>query len=156
MPYLVDGNNLIGAIPIIDIRDSSAREKLSHLLSQYQKKKGNSIVVVYDGPPPAGSPSELHLGRLRIVYAGPASDADSVIKNMIRDARSPDQWTVVSSDKQVYSYCRWAGAKAMRVMPFYEDIKRMLESSGESLGKQTMRADDVDDWMAYFGIEDNE
>lgn len=156
MPYLIDGNNLIGAIPVIDIRDPQAREKLTGLLSRYQKAKGNSVVVVYDGPPPDGSPGELHMGRLRVVYAGPKSDADSVIKNMIRESRSPDQWTVVSSDKQVYSYCKWAGAGAMRVMPFYDDLRRVLESAGEETGAQATLNDDVEEWLAYFGIEEVE
>lgn len=156
MPYLIDGNNVIGATPIFDIHDAGAREKLSRLLSQYQKSKGNSIVVVYDGPPPDGSPTELSLGKMRIIYAGPKSDADSVIKNKIRDARSPDQWTVVSSDKQVYSYCKWAGAKAMNVRQFYEDLKWILESAGEDLATKTMRKNDVDEWLDYFGIEEAE
>ena len=156
MPYLIDGNNVIGAIPIIDIRDSGAREKLSQLLSRYQKAKGNSIVAVYDGPPPDGSPGELHMGRLKIIYAGPKSDADTRIKNMIREARSPGQWIVVSSDKQVFSYCQWAGAKTMRVMPFYEDVKRTLESAGEEIGGQAMHSEDVEDWLSYFGIEEAE
>ena len=154
MPYLIDGNNLIGAIPIIDIRDSEAREKLSQLLFRYQKTKRNSIVVVYDGPPPDGSPSELYMGRTRIIYAGPESDADNRIKSMVKEARSPDQWIVVSSDKQVFSYCQWAGAKVMRVMPFFEDIKRTLESAGEEASNQEMRDEDVDEWLSYFGIEE--
>ena len=156
MPYLIDGNNLIGAIQIIDIRDQKAREKLSQLLSRYQKAKGNTVFVVYDGPPPEGSPNELHMGRLRIIYAGPKSDADSRIKSIIREVSSPDQWIVVSSDKQVYSYCQWAGAKVMRVIPFYQDVKQTLESAGEELRDQIVRSDDVDDWLLYFGIEEVE
>ncbi len=53
MPYLIDGNNLIGAIRIIDIRDASAREKMTRMLAGYQQAKRNLVVVVYDGPPPS-------------------------------------------------------------------------------------------------------
>jgi predicted RNA-binding protein with PIN domain len=155
MPYIIDGNNLIGAIPVIDIRDPDAREKLTHLLSRYQKAKGNRITVVYDGPPPPGAPPEVHMGALVVIYAGPESDADTRIKSFIRQSRNPGAWTVVSSDKQVYSYCKWAGAQAMRVMPFFSDMKRAIETGGGAVDDfKGMSEEDVQDWMNFFGISD--
>ena len=154
MPYLIDGNNLIGAIRIIDIRDPGAREKMTSLLARYQQAKNNTVVVVYDGPPPDGAHQRTYLGGLSIIYAGPESDADSEIRRILEESSDPASYTVVSSDKQVYSFARWRGAQAMRVMAFYSDLRKTLERSGRAeIDLDGLPDAEVEEWMRYFGIE---
>jgi predicted RNA-binding protein with PIN domain len=157
MPYLIDGNNLIGAIRDIDIRDPAGREKLTRILSRYQKAKGNRLVIVFDGPPPDGVKPDMHYGSVRVMYAGPESDADSRIRKFISNARDTSSYIVVSSDKQVYSYCKWAGAKAMRAREFYTDVVAALErqAAKDSQNDGSMKEEELDDWLEYFGLEDN-
>ncbi len=155
MPYLIDGNNLIGAIRVIDIRDSAAREKMTRMLAAYQRAKNNSVIVVYDGPPPGGVRSTTNIGGLRIIYAGPESDADSRIRKILEQAAEPSSFVVVSSDKQVYSHARWRGAKAMRVMPFFSDLQQTLERDGRQAAEfDALNDDEVDEWIRYLGLED--
>ena len=155
MPYLIDGNNLIGAIRIIDIRDSAAREKMTRMLSAYQRAKDNSVTVVYDGPPPDGVRPESHLGKLKIIYAGPQSDADTRIREILERAADPASFVVVSSDKQVYSHARWLGAQAMRVMPFYRELQATLKQSGRDAGEfDSLSEAEIDEWIRYLGLED--
>lgn len=157
MPYLIDGNNLIGAIPVIDIRDPEAREKMTGLLAKYQRVKNNSIEVVYDGPPPAGTRPVTYIGPLKVSYAGPESDADTLIKKIVKESRSPSSIIVVSSDKQVYSYCKWAGAQVIKVMAFYSDLKKTLESNGQEMqNPSSLSQEELNDWMQYFGVEGKE
>ena len=155
MPYLIDGNNLIGAIRVIDIRDSAAREKMTRMLSAYQRAKNNSVTVVYDGPPPDGVRPQSYLGKLKIVYAGPGSDADTRIREILERASEPTAFIVVSSDKQVYSHARWLGAQAMRVMPFYKELQATLEQSGREAEEfDALSEEEVDEWIRYLGLED--
>jgi predicted RNA-binding protein with PIN domain len=157
MPYLIDGNNLIGATRVIDIRDPAAREKMSRILAAYQRAKRNSVTVVYDGPPPDGGRQVTHHGGLRIIYAGPESDADSRIRKILQESTDPDSYIVVSSDKQIYSFARWRGAQAMRVMPFFEDLQRTLAKAQLADGEQDALNDvEIDDWMRYLGLEDRQ
>jgi predicted RNA-binding protein with PIN domain len=153
MPYLIDGNNLIGAIRDIDIRDSAGREKLTSILSQYQKAKGNRIVIVFDGPPPDGVRPDMHYGSMRVIYSGPESDADSRIKKIIGSTRDVSSYIVVSSDKQVYSYCKWAGAKVLRSREFYSDVIETLERqrADDSQYDGSLKEDELNNWLEYFG-----
>lgn len=157
MPYLIDGNNLIGAIKELDIHDPAAREKMTEMLLKYHKVKRNTIKVVYDGPPPDGLLAETHFGSISVRYAGPDYDADTVIKQYVDRSSRPESIIVVSNDKQVYSYCKWAGAKAMRVNEFYNDLAKILEKEGMDPRKfKELSKNEVDDWIDYFGIEDDE
>lgn len=154
MPYLIDGNNLIGAARDLDLKDADSREKLTHLLGCFQRAKRNRVTVVYDGPPPAGARKTLHLGGLQVIYAGPEKDADSVIREIIGASPDPRSWTVITTDRQVYSWCRWAGAHAKQSRDFYEELTAVAERP------QGVRAnndvdDDIEEWLEYFGIEDD-
>jgi predicted RNA-binding protein with PIN domain len=157
MPYLIDGNNLIGAIKELDINDPAGREKMTEMLMKYHRVKNNTIKVVYDGPPPPGLLAETHYGSITIRYAGPDYDADTVIKREVDRSKSPESIIVVSNDKQVYSYCKWAGAKALRVNQFYDDLVKVLEKAGMDPRKfKELSKNEVDDWMEYFGIDEDE
>jgi predicted RNA-binding protein with PIN domain len=155
MPYLIDGNNLIGAIRVIDIRDTAGREKLTRMLSAYQRAKRNSVMVVYDGPPPDGVRDLTQLGGLKIIYAGPQSDADSRIRKILEQSADPASFIVVSSDKQVYSFARWRGARALRVMPFYQELQQTLARAGREAAEfDALGEDEIDEWIRYLGLED--
>jgi len=155
MPYLIDGNNLIGAIRVVDIRDSSAREKMTRMLAAYQRAKRNSVTVVYDGPPPGGVRPVSHIGGLTVIYAGPESDADSRIRTILENCSDPASYIVVSSDRQVYSHARWIGAQAMRVMAFNDDLSATLERAGRNAKEfDSLSEDEVTEWIRYLGLED--
>jgi predicted RNA-binding protein with PIN domain len=154
MPYLVDGNNLIGAARDLDLKDAGAREKLTQLLGRFQRAKRNRVTVVYDGPPPAGARKTLHLGGLMVIYAGPEKDADSVIREIIAASPDPRSWTVITTDRQVYSWCRWAGAQAKQSRDFCEELIAVSERR-PGAGKNGDADDDIEEWLEYFGIEDD-
>lgn len=146
---------MIGAIRVIDIRDPSAREKMTRLLAEFQRAKNNTVIVVYDGPPPAGARPVTHINKLTVIYAGPECDADTKIRQILEESSDPASFTVVSSDKQVYSFARWKGAKVTRVMAFYKDLKAATERSGKKeVESSRLSGEEVNDWMRYFGLDE--
>lgn len=152
MPYLIDGNNLIGAMRVIDIRDPAAREKLTRLLVDYQKGKRDTVVAVYDGPPPPGVRPVTHIGRLTAIYAGPETDADTRIRRILEGSSDPASYTVVSSDRQVYHFARWVGAGASRVMAFYSDLKATVEEAGLRVADFAEPSrEEAEEWMRDAG-----
>jgi predicted RNA-binding protein with PIN domain len=154
MPYLIDGNNFIGAIREIDIRDEAAREKLTRLLARYQRAKNNSVIVVYDGPPPPGVREVTRIGGLTVIYAGPRSDADTRIRRILEESADPASFIVVSSDRQVYSFARWRGAEAMRVMRFYEEVRKAAEGDGGgAIDEGSLSSEEIGEWMRFFGLD---
>lgn len=157
MPYLIDGNNLIGAIRVIDIRDPAAREKLIRLLGRFQRARNKKVVVVFDGPPPPGARPVTNFGGLTAIYAGPEKDADTRIRQILEESSDPKSFTVVSSDRQVYSFARWKGANAVRVMSFYKDLRSSLERlDSRNPQREELTPDEVHEWLDYFGFSNED
>ena len=71
MPYLVDGNNLIGQSREQNLKDPHARVRLIRELSQFCRQRAAALTVVFDGEPDAMLPSRnVHLGNLHVIFAG--------------------------------------------------------------------------------------
>lgn len=156
MPYLIDGNNLIGAARDLDLKDAGAREKLTRLLGMYQRAKRNRVTVVYDGPPPPGARKTLSLGGLQVIYAGPEKDADTVIREVIGASSEPQSFTVITTDRQVYSWCRWAGAQAKQSRDFWQELVTVAERAEAGAGRSNDSREDIDEWLDYFGIAEED
>ncbi|MCK5220283.1 MAG: NYN domain-containing protein, partial [Candidatus Aminicenantes bacterium] len=58
MPYIIDGNNLIGSSPDISLEDSNSRKEIVAIVKKFQKKKNSKIIVVFDGEPDTFSSEE--------------------------------------------------------------------------------------------------
>jgi hypothetical protein len=67
MPLLVDGNNLLHRLP----KPSRTRSAVRALVLDATRHERMSVVVAFDGPPPAGSPERELLGRVTVVYPAP-------------------------------------------------------------------------------------
>jgi predicted RNA-binding protein with PIN domain len=105
MPLLIDGNNLLHHLP----KSSRARSGVRALVLEATRHERMSVVVVFDGPPAAGSPEHEALGRVAIVYSG-AGSADEVIIRRIPAGRSARQWVVVTDDRALADRVRQRGA----------------------------------------------
>ena len=51
MPYIIDGNNLIGCSADISLQDPEARKKLMTLLKSFQETRKTKVTVFFDGEP---------------------------------------------------------------------------------------------------------
>lgn len=113
MPYLIDGNNLLGswggpAIP------GDGRTEVLRRVSDFCRSRGARATIVFDGAPFRADLGSQELGPVSVRFPPPGADADSVIRQMLDRAARPAELTVVSSDKAVYSYARTRGATALR------------------------------------------
>ena len=59
MPLLIDGHNLIGQMPDIDLADPDEESKLVHRLKRYCRQHNRRATVVFD----AGLPGGKLMGR---------------------------------------------------------------------------------------------
>ena len=114
MPYLIDGNNLLGswggpAVP------GDGRSEVVRRVCEFCRAKGASATIVFDGSPfrpELGSGQDF--GRVSLRFPVQGRDADSVIREIIDGAARPGDILLVSSDKALYSYARTRGASALR------------------------------------------
>ncbi len=127
MPYLIDGNNLIGHIPDLSLADRQSRFQLVSQLDRLQKIKNTRVIVVFDGPPEEGlmTGSADH-GLLSVVYPERGKSADNIIEEIIRKQTDLRRFFVVSSDREIRYFTRKLGAKSLDCAEFHRILKGAL------------------------------
>lgn len=144
MPYLVDGDNLLGTWPGRSRSDGEKRTLCRQLL-RFGRAQRRRVVVVFDGPdPPVPFPTP------DAVFSGAGRSADAVIIDRLRAESDPRGWTVVTSDRSLGDQCRWIGARVERSDRFRP---RLGDRGGSEKPDDPV---DVDEWLEWFGVEDDE
>ena len=154
MPYLVDGNNVMGQRVGWHRDKRRARILLLDELSAFAERKGATVAVVFDGAPDDFvAEGSLYRG-VRVHYAARGSDADARIKSLVESSRERRTLYVVTSDRALADGVRACGARVLRSGEF----RRMLEDrapaeDADSVApKKEVRPDDTAHWLRYFGV----
>lgn len=151
MPYLLDGNNLIGSVRGVARPSESDRQALVAEIAERLRRTRARATIVFDGP----AHGAASLGPLTVRGAGSAG-ADAAILRAVADARSPGEMVVVTADRELTRRVREAGGKACAPEEFF---RRFGAGGGAEREAQTARSDagrvNVDEWMEWFGDEKN-
>lgn len=155
MPYLIDGNNLIGHIPDLNLGDWESRSVLVSRLRRFQKVKNTRLILVFDGPPQAGLDSDHHSGiPLSIIHPEPGTSADSRIEEIIEKQTDLRRFFVVSSDREVRNFARKHGAKSITCAEFHRELKAALREHRKEAelekNDETQSALEVRQWGEVF------
>jgi hypothetical protein len=142
MPVLIDGNNLLHSLPTAHRNRADVRQ---HALEQV-RHEALQVFLVFDGPPPDGSPVMEHLGRVTVQYSG-AVTADDVIIGLVPGGRSASQWVVVTDDRALRNRARSKGA-SVRTLAEWRGRRRPRKRRSAFESKLSSR--DIADWESYF------
>jgi len=156
MNYLIDGHNLIGQLPDIDLSDPNDEALLVQKLNGWTSRSRNHVVVVFDNGLPGGQ-SRLSSGRVKVIFAPPDTTADSVIRKRIHGINPPTEWVVVTDDHQVQNAARVRRMTVMRST----DFARVMLAPPESARKPTPDIDpdvrvserEIVAWLKEFDLE---
>ncbi len=142
MPVIVDGNNLLHSLP----PDVRSRHDVRRLMLELARAEKVRATVVFDGPPPPGSPEQEHLGIVTIVYAGSRS-ADEIIVNRLPKGPNAKNWTVVTDDRALAAQVRHTGAQLKSLREWRTKLAQVQrpEKRDVSLSKS-----EVAEWEEYF------
>jgi hypothetical protein len=110
MPILIDGNNLLHSLP----RDERSRDAVRRHALETVRHEGMRLTVVFDGPPPQGSPEIEHLGQVSVRYSG-SSSADDVIMGFLPQSGGASEWVVVTDDRGLRERARTRGARVRTI-----------------------------------------
>ena len=156
MPYLIDGNNLLGswggpAVP------GDGRLEVLRRVAAFCRARGARAVLVFDGAPFRPDLDGQELGAVSLRFPPPGGDADAVIREAVDRAERPAELIVVTSDKPVYSYARTRGAQVLRAHEWNalarEAKPRAPKGGPPSPGEKPERETDVDGWLKRFSRE---
>lgn len=148
MPYLIDGHNLIGRLSGVSLSDPDDEAQLIQRLRAHLAGIGKKGEVVFD----RGLPGGAHRWSTRLLavrFAPSPKTADEVILERLRRLPDPQNWTVVTSDREVAEQARRRGA---RVLPSEAFARGMSRPASEPEAKQTGSSseDDLSYWEDLF------
>lgn len=118
MTLLIDGHNLIGVMPGIDLADPDDEWQLVQRLRPYAAAKRQPLTVVFDsglGPTPQW---QFSGGGVTVHFAAPGVEADAVILRLLRASPQPGAVTVITNDQGLAGRVRAAGGQVRSATHF--------------------------------------
>ena len=151
MPYLVDGNNLLGSWGGPS-REDDRRGEVVRRVAAFCRARNVKATIVFDGHPLRPDMAVQDLGPVRLRVPPQGQDADSVIRELVERAPRPAELIVVTSDKALYSYVKTLGASVLRAHEWNLVERRLAAGGASSPGSEKPdREDDVEGWLRTFG-----
>ena len=156
MQYLIDGHNLIGKMPDIDLDDPDDEVKLILRLRSWSARgRKRKVTVIFDRGLPGGVEKGLSSGQVKVIFAPAGRSADSLLISRISKVKNPAEYTLVSSDQRII---RLAEARRMIVCRSETFAARMNQEREQSMGSSTaetgddpqMSVDEVEMWLEMF------
>lgn len=155
MPYIIDGNNLIGSSTDISLDDPDARKKILFFIKKFQEYKKNNVIVVFDGEPADFPQHQGVPDKFSIQFPRYGSSADELIKKILGNYKHSRDVILVTSDRALKSYARNKGFRTINSIEFYFELKRIFRINGKkeaSLQRINTELSDkeVDLWLKIF------
>jgi len=148
MHIIIDGYNLIRQSDFLRRREKQSleagRRALILNLSEYKRKKGHNITVVFDGWESGSAQEERdRQANINIIYSRRGEKADEVIKRVAD--KSSEETIVVSSDREIVSYVNRRGKTALSSIEFETLMCKAIVESAISNFTAKKEADDETD-----------
>jgi predicted RNA-binding protein with PIN domain len=128
MAYIIDGNNYLGFAHPGQHRDPENRMALVRKLLAFRKFNGARVILVFDGRV-SDDLAALAGGeeKFRVIQPPEGDTADDVIRGLIDRQKDRRRLFVVSSDRELRSCAREAGAQPLSCRDFAAQLKGTLK-----------------------------
>ena len=155
MPFIIDGHNLIAALPDLDLSDLNDEMKLVEMLQGFCSRTQRRVTVYFDRGAPGGEPT-IKSGRVEVRFVRLPRTADDAIRaHLLKLDKEASNWTIVSSDREVRSAARRAGASVLHSDAFVQMIPASVITSGQSEKPLDALSDiGLDEWERLFKDRD--
>jgi predicted RNA-binding protein with PIN domain len=149
MPYVIDGHNLIGRFPGIELEDPEDERKLLEVLEIFARFSRHKVVVFFDRGMPGAGP-QFQAGRMLTAhFVLPPRKADDAIFDFLRGHKDARGYTVVSSDSEVCTRARRAGAKVVASEEYARRVRALVRKREKE--KPSEKPADIEEWLRLFG-----
>ena len=150
MPYLIDGNNLLGSWGGPK-SDDDRRGEVVRRIAAFCRARNVKATVVFDGGPLRADMASQELGNVSLRVPPQGEDADTVIRDLVERAAHPRELIVVTSDKALYSYVKTLGATVLRAHEWNSLERRASQARGaSSVSDKPDHEVDVEGWLKKF------
>jgi YacP-like NYN domain len=142
VPYLLDGNNLVGVVRRAARPSAADRQALVAEIAERLRRTKARATIYFDGP--AGE-RVTSLGSLTVRVAEGESADDAIVRSVAK-ASAPRECIVVTADRGLAGRVRDAGGRALAPDEFFSRF-----GAGPSPAREAPARVDVEEWLAYFG-----
>ena len=149
MPYLIDGNNLLGSWGGPRGQDDR-RAEVVRRVAAFCRARNVRATIVFDGHPLRPDMAAQDLGQVSLRVPQHGGDADGVIRELVERAPRPSEIIVVTSDKALYSYVKTLGASVLRVHE-WNAAERQAATGRRGSDEKPQTEDDIEGWLKRFG-----
>jgi hypothetical protein len=146
VPYLLDGNNLIGRVRRTARPTDEDRRALVGEIAERLRRTRARATIFFDGPRGDRTTS---LGTLTVRVADRES-ADDAIVSAVGASRTPQEAIVVTADRGLAARVRDAGGKVLVPDAFFARF-----GGGAAAAPDQEPGIDVEEWSRYFSDERN-
>lgn len=157
MPFIIDGHNLIAALSDLNLSDLDDEMRLVEMLQGFCSRIQRRAIVFFDRGAPGGEPTTTS-GRVEVRFIRLPRTADDAIRDhLLKLDKEAPNWTIVSSDREVRSAARRAGASVLLSDAFAQMISRSVNTSDQNdkpLG--TLSDIGLDEWERLFKDRDQD
>jgi hypothetical protein len=145
VPYLLDGNNLIGSVRRTARPSEQDRDALVAELADRLRRTRARATLFFDGP--AGERSRT-LGSLTIRTPSGGSADDAILREVAASS-SPRDCVVVTADRGLAGRARDAGARVVSPGEFFARFGASSPRGGPARDAPPA-TESVEEWMRYF------
>lgn len=128
MHYLIDGYNLLFRVLKAGDTLQHQREEITSYLEQRLSAIGLDATLIFDSHYREEEGSRRHLHSLEIIFTGHGESADAQILRFLKEAHSPQDYTVVTSDKTLARLCRLKLAKTESIDEFWSFVHKRYKN----------------------------
>lgn len=150
MPFLIDGHNLIGKIPGIELDQLDDEHQLLGLLHEFARRDRRRVIVYFDRGGVAGEDPRPQAGVEARFVRRPRTADEAISQHLVRLGGEAKNWTVVSSDRKVQEAARRAGARRLTSEAFAEMLRSQSGGDPEPEKPPPPSGDEVERWLRMF------
>ncbi|GAC1547368.1 MAG: NYN domain-containing protein [Herpetosiphon sp.] len=156
MHYVIDGHNLIGQMPGIELSDPDDEAKLVEVLYRWiLRHPQHRITVVFDRGS-YGHPGSLRRERITPIFAFSPQDADTRLIHILQRMASCADVRVVTNDRRIATAARQLGGDVVAAQQFAVELRAMprhgrKHGAAKPQREPRLSAAEVEEWLALFG-----
>lgn len=147
MPYLIDGHNLIGQMPDLNLDAIDDEIDLANRLEDYFKHIRRKAIIFFDRGHPGGS-ARLKRAFVQARFVRQPGTADhAIVSYLKKQGGAARNYTVVSSDHAVRDAARRLGVRLLTSREFIKIISSNRETEKMD---ETIPQDELQYWLKKF------
>lgn len=145
---IIDGHNLIGALPNLSLSDPNCKDKLLELLNSFYEIINERIIIVFDGSDFLNAEKYCR-NKLEVRYPPKDESADFIIKKLIEKYKYNMGVKLITSDNELKFLAKRRGLITRPSRQFGYEISATISRSQLDTGKY-LAPISTNEWMEYF------